>query len=159
MKTLCLGLTWFSGVLTSPGCSEHRGKRNSYAHSMPIAVLSAHPIFARPGLTSKQEQEPMENSLELLSLSLSQPPFLLPSLPPSLPPSLLPSLLWAYERPWTPNPGTSPLYIASPLLAGALSFPAILSTHQPLTGFGSNHLSLRRPKEAVGMEMIFLSFF
>ena len=88
----------------------------------------------------------MENSLEPLSQLLFFLPFLT-------------SLLWAYESFCTPNLGTSPLYTASPLLAGVLSFPAILSTHHLLTGFDSNYLSLRRPKEAEGMEMIFLSFY
>jgi len=139
------GLLLVFSLLTSPACSEHREKKYSCVYHMTIVILC--PFYlCQAWTTSKQEKEPMENNLEPLSQLLLFLPFLT-------------SLLWAYERFCTPNLGTSPLYTASPLLAGVLSFPAILSTHHPLTGFDSNYLSLRRPKEAEGMEMIFLSFY
>ena len=139
------GLLLVFSLLTSPACSEHREKKYSCVYHMTIVILC--PFYlCQAWTTSKQEKEPMENNLEPLSQLFLFLPFLT-------------SLLWAYERFCTPNLGTSPLYTASPLLAGVLSFPAILSTHHPLTGFDSNYLSLRRPKEAEGMEMIFLSFY
>lgn len=139
------GLLLVFRLLTSPVCSENREKKYSCVCHMIIVILC--PLYlCQAWTTSKQEKEPMENNLNPLSQLLFFLPFLT-------------SLLWAYERFSTPNLGTYPLYTASPLLAGVLSFLAILSTHHPLTGLGSNYLEETQGSRANGNDFPFLLSF
>lgn len=106
--------------------------------------------YARPGphFHARTGACGKDLSLSFLCLFLLPTPYLPPYLSLSLPAYFFTSLPEVYEGLQISNPGLSPEFTASPLLAGTSSYPDHI-----FTPFG------RRPKEAVGRDTFLLSLY